>query len=423
MISSTIVAQKDLDRLVEQGSDRWKVINAFLHLESFNDAIETLNEEKKDLEGTGPTRPGQIRTEGEKLEQLERDLIECRRRQTENQAMNAEMDTLTDEIRNLTTRYQELDSLHIQLTTYEDMASRQQKVIDEAKAKQGQLGNHRAAVSALQSQVAASQGGLSKYAELSTEQDMSRVSKLVEGIRMTDVEISRLEESVRTKSSEVDSAEKELQGYDKAAIEKARATKGSLWPYAGGTIAAFGLAVAFHSLSIQVLPWVAGALGLVLLLHFGTFQIVSLVWQSFGVKAKPIMSAPLRSTSLGEFWGKRWNLGFRQLAHELIFRPMHRILGAEAAGFLAFVVSGLIHDLVISLPAGAGYGLPTIYFVLQGAGITIERSGFGKQLGLGQGVRGWFFMALFVAGPVYWLFHPWFVLRVILPFMQAIHAL
>jgi hypothetical protein len=32
-------------------------------------------------------------------------------------------------------------------------------------------------------------------------------------------------------------------------------------------------------------------------------------------------------------------------------------------------------------------------------------------------------MAVFVAGPVFWLFHPWFVLRVILPFMQAIHAL
>ncbi len=266
MISSTIVAQKDLDRLVEQGSDRWKVINAFLHLESFNDAIETLNEEKKDLEGTGPTRPGQIRTEGDKLEQLERDLVECRRRETENQAMNAEIDTLTDEIRNLTTRYQELDSLHIQLTTYEEIASKQQKVIDEAKAKQGQLDNHRAAVSALQSQVAASQSEFSKYAELPTEQDMSRVSKLVEGIRTTDVEISRLEESIRTKSSEVDSAEKELQGYDKAAIEKARATKGSLWPYAGGTIAAFALAVAFYSFSIQVLPWVAGAFGLVLLL-------------------------------------------------------------------------------------------------------------------------------------------------------------
>ncbi len=166
-----------------------------------------------------------------------------------------------------------------------------------------------------------------------------------------------------------------------------------------------------------------GMLGLILLLHFGSFQIVGLLWQGFGVDAKPIMSAPLRSTSLSEFWGKRWNLGFRQLAHELIFRPLHRTLGAATAGFLVFVASGLIHDLVISLPARAGYGLPTAYFVLQGAGMTVEHSEFGKRLGLGHGVRGWSFMALFLAGPAFWLFHPWFVLRVILPFMQAIHAL
>src|SRR5216684_192955 len=155
--------------------------------------------------------------------------------------------------------------------------------------------------------------------------------------------------------------------------------------------------------------WV-GMLGLILILHFGTFQIVALLWQSLGVKAEPIMSAPLRSTSLGEFWGKRWNLGFRQLAHELIFRPLYRRLGAETAGFLVFVVSGLIHDFVISLPARGGYGLPTLYFLLQGAGVTVERSRFGKRLGLGHGVRGWCFMVVFLAVPVVGLFHPWFVM-------------
>ena len=166
-----------------------------------------------------------------------------------------------------------------------------------------------------------------------------------------------------------------------------------------------------------------GMLGLILLLHFGTFDVVALVWQRLGVNAKPIMSAPLRSTSLGEFWGKRWNLGFRQLAHELVFRPLHRPLGAATASFLVFVASGLIHDLVISLPARAGYGLPTAYFVLQGAGVAIEHSGFGKRLDLGHEARGWLFTAALVGGPAFWLFHPWFVERVILPFMQAIHAL
>jgi hypothetical protein len=168
--------------------------------------------------------------------------------------------------------------------------------------------------------------------------------------------------------------------------------------------------------------WV-GMLGLILLLHFGSFEVVALLWQRLGVNAQPIMSSPLRSKSLSEFWGKRWNLGFRQLAYDLIFRPLHRRWGAGTAGFLVFVASGLIHDLVISVPAQGGYGLPTAYFVLQGLGVAVERSAFGKRVGLRDGVPGWLFMAIFTAGPVFLLFHPPFVLRVILPFMEAIHAL
>jgi hypothetical protein len=168
--------------------------------------------------------------------------------------------------------------------------------------------------------------------------------------------------------------------------------------------------------------WI-GMLGLILLLHFGTFQILALFWQGLAVTATPIMSAPLRSESLSEFWGKRWNLGFRQLSYDLIFAPLHRILGAGLTTFLVFVVSGLIHDLVISVPARGGYGFPTAYFMLQGLGITIERSPSGKRVGLHRGIRGWLFMAVVTVGPVFWLFHPPFVMHVIIPFMKAIHAL
>lgn len=168
--------------------------------------------------------------------------------------------------------------------------------------------------------------------------------------------------------------------------------------------------------------WV-GMLGLILLLHFGIFQIVALSWQSLGVDAPPIMTAPLRSASLSEFWGRRWNLGFRQVAYDLVFGPLHKSLGVTAAGFLVFVVSGLIHDLVISVPARGGYGLPTAYFVLQGLGVMVERSRVGRQLHLREGVRGRLFMVLFTAGPVFWLFHPPFVMHVIIPFMKAIRAL
>ena len=166
-----------------------------------------------------------------------------------------------------------------------------------------------------------------------------------------------------------------------------------------------------------------GMMGLILFLHFGSFQIVALVWQSFGVDASPIMNAPLRAKSLSEFWGKRWNLGFRRLSHDLIFAPLHKNLQVAPATLLVFLASGLVHDLVISVPAHAGYGLPTGYFILQGIGVLLERSAFGRHFGLSEGVRGWLLMALITVGPVFWLFHPPFVIRVMIPFMKAIHAL
>ena len=85
-----------------------------------------------------------------------------------------------------------------------------------------------------------------------------------------------------------------------------------------------------------------------------------------GLHAEPIMRRPLASQSLGEFWGKRWNLGFRNLSHALVFQPLQKRFGAAAGALGAFLASGLIHDLVISVPARAGYGLPTAYFLLQG---------------------------------------------------------
>jgi hypothetical protein len=168
--------------------------------------------------------------------------------------------------------------------------------------------------------------------------------------------------------------------------------------------------------------WI-GLLALVLLLHFGSFELIALGWQSAGVTAQPIMQQPISSHSLSEFWGKRWNLGFRQLSHDLVFQPMHRFIGTQWAMLLVFLFSGLIHESVISLPARGGYGLPTAYFVLQGIGVLVERSEIGRHLNLRGGFPGWVFMAVVTAAPVFWLFHPPFVLRVALPLMHAIRAI
>jgi Membrane bound O-acyl transferase family len=168
--------------------------------------------------------------------------------------------------------------------------------------------------------------------------------------------------------------------------------------------------------------WI-GMLGIILFLHFGIFHVLSLIWRRAGVDAQPIMRAPALSTSLSEFWGKRWNLGFRQLTHGLVFEPVRRRAGAPAAILAAFFVSGIIHDLVISFPARGGYGLPTAYFTLQGIGVLLEKSKAGSWLGIGGGIRGWVFVLICAGAPAYFLFHPLFIHRVMLPFFAFLGRL
>ncbi|MGH9734711.1 MAG: MBOAT family protein [Candidatus Acidiferrales bacterium] len=164
--------------------------------------------------------------------------------------------------------------------------------------------------------------------------------------------------------------------------------------------------------------WI-GMIGIVLVLHFGVFYFIALAWQSVGVDAEPIMQRPLQSQSLGELWGRRWNMGFRDLSHKLVFRPLHRRYGAVVATLAVFLVSGLLHDLVISVPAKAGFGLPTAYFLIQGLGVIVERSQIGKRLVPASGTTGRIWTASVALVPLPLLFHPWFVTRVIVPFLNA----
>jgi hypothetical protein len=188
-----------------------------------------------------------------------------------------------------------------------------------------------------------------------------------------------------------------------------------------------GLLLLFSAVRIvpSGLPLVAGwvgLFGLIFVLHFGSFRLVSIWWRWHAIEAVPVMRAPVAAASLGEFWGARWNTAFHVLARDYVVRPLRRRIGVPAATLVAFVGSGLVHDLVISVPAGAGYGLPTAYFCVQGLALLVERAPAGRRLGLGAGVRGRLFAIGVAALPAFWLFHPAFVLNVVVPFLRVVGA-
>jgi hypothetical protein len=179
----------------------------------------------------------------------------------------------------------------------------------------------------------------------------------------------------------------------------------------GGAILLWGIARRFpHPLAAG---W-CGMVGLVLMLHFGLFRMLADYWRTRGHAVVPLMNEPAHARTIAEFWGQRWNRAFRDLVHPLVLRPLHRRYGPTPVLLACFVVSGLVHELVISVPAGAGYGLPFGYFMLQAAGQLIERR---------YHLRSWFFTHAFTLLPVGLLFHPPFVRQVMLPFFQTIGAL
>ncbi len=168
--------------------------------------------------------------------------------------------------------------------------------------------------------------------------------------------------------------------------------------------------------------WV-GMIGLVLALHFGVFHLLSCLGRTAGIHAVPLMDRPLLASSVAEFWGRRWNRAFRDLTHRFLFLPFRRTLGPVGALAVGFLVSGLVHEVVITVPSGGGYGLPTLYFALQAIGLLIERSRVGQAMGLGRGLIGRVFAVVVVAATCPLLFPPPFVLNVIRPFLMAMGML
>jgi alginate O-acetyltransferase complex protein AlgI len=151
--------------------------------------------------------------------------------------------------------------------------------------------------------------------------------------------------------------------------------------------------------------------GLSLILHFGICNVAAGLWRWAGVACRPLFRAPLGARSLGEFWGRRWNLAFAEMTAIAVYRPLVGRFGRPAAVMGAFLFSGLLHELAISVPVRAGYGLPTLYFLLHGMLVLTEpRLELARWGGLAHvWTLGW------LAAPLPVLFHPWFLEGVVWP--------
>lgn len=162
----------------------------------------------------------------------------------------------------------------------------------------------------------------------------------------------------------------------------------------------------------QVLVTLVALPALSLMLHFGLFDLVAGFYRLRGVPVEKLFRAPLRARSLSEFWSRRWNVGFSEMIALVVHRPLRRTAGEHVALAGSFLASGLLHELAISVPVGAGYGLPTAYFLLHGALVAVERRM--------ERPPGRLWTIFWLAAPMPLVFHPPFLRGVVWPLVALL---
>jgi hypothetical protein len=182
------------------------------------------------------------------------------------------------------------------------------------------------------------------------------------------------------------------------------------------TIVGLGSIAAIALFYPQIGPFTAGWLGIAAILctlHFGVSGILTSLLRLSGRPVNPLFDRPFASRTLSEFWTKRWNLAFVEMDRRLFLPGLIRILGLRRAVFGVFLISGLLHEMAISYPAGAGWGGPLAYFALQCLGLAIERKHKIKS-------RPW--TLLWVLAPLPLLFHTPFREVLVAPAFAWLHG-
>jgi alginate O-acetyltransferase complex protein AlgI len=185
---------------------------------------------------------------------------------------------------------------------------------------------------------------------------------------------------------------------------------------AGGVVFVLAARVVWTTTASRLAATVLLLPGLSLILHFGIFNLAAGIWRLAGVDCEPLFRAPLLTRNLREFWGRRWNRAFSEMTAVAVYRPLAYGIGRPPALLAAFLVSGLFHEVAISVPVRAGFGGPLLYFAIH-AGLALIETALGDA-GHGVGRRPWLgraWTAACLLVPLPLLFHPPFLRGVLWP--------
>jgi hypothetical protein len=147
-----------------------------------------------------------------------------------------------------------------------------------------------------------------------------------------------------------------------------------LLAFAGAFVLAFELAPTLAGVGSWLLRWSAGLVTCYAL----TESIHSVLWLGYrglGLKLPRVNDYPIVSTTLAEFWGRRWNRAVSGWLNDNLFFPLARRRKPELGILAAFAGSTALHFWFAWVPLDLGAGLMMAgYFVVHAAAMLLERS-------------------------------------------------
>ncbi|RYG45342.1 hypothetical protein EON79_12880, partial [bacterium] len=180
-----------------------------------------------------------------------------------------------------------------------------------------------------------------------------------------------------------------------------------------GAGALFLLAVFYPRLSPSAVGWL-GIAALLTTVHFGFSDALTATLRLLGRPVRPLFDRPLATQTLSDFWTRRWNLAYVEMNRRVFLPELRKRMGLRASVFATFLLSGLLHEMAISYPAGGGWGLPMAYFAIQGVAVLAER-----RLKIRSRIFAW----AVVLAPLPLVFHAPFRQGLIVPLFAWLHGL
>jgi hypothetical protein len=93
------------------------------------------------------------------------------------------------------------------------------------------------------------------------------------------------------------------------------------------------------------------------------------------VKLQPLHDHPLSSRTIGDFWGRRWNIWVQDWLRDMS-RAQRRSLSRKL--LISFMLSGFFHEVMVNLPmlifrGQWHFGNMMAYFIIQGIALWVDK--------------------------------------------------